>query len=268
MSATVDHRFTAEEAEAYDRDGYLVRRGVFSAAEVADMADHCEQLVDDLVRDREGRRFKAGSYVFDPDLLRLTIIKWEGDTDAVHGVEPFAHLSAPLERWAYDARFVGPMESALGAEGPELFTEKLNLKRPHVGGANPLHQDYPYWVDVSENAAEIATVIVFLDDATVENGCLWVVPGSHLDGPVEPNGDGDAFSANELDLAEAEARAVPVELGAGDVVMFGPMLLHRSAPNTSDQGRRALLYSYQPPGRSTQVDALRRLAGATDARQT
>lgn len=256
MTATFD----ADEAARYERDGYLVRTGVFSPAEVADMAAHCEALVDDLIRDRQGRRFAAGSYVFDPDALRHTIIKWEGDSDVVHGVEPFAHLSEPLARWAVDPRFVDPMASALGVDDPELFTEKLNLKRPKVGGANPLHQDYPYWVPVAQDASEVATVIVFLDDATIENGCLWVVPGSHHDGPVPVREDGgDPFAANELDLSAAEEAAVPVELAAGDIVLFGSYLLHRSAPNLSDHGRRALLFSYQPPGRPTQVDSLRKL---------
>lgn len=260
-TTTTDFRFTADEREAFERDGYLVRRGVFTPGDVADMAGHCEQLVDDLARDRRGNRFRAGSYVFDPDLVNLTVIKWEGDSDVVHGVEPFAHLSRPLADWGHDRRFLDPMRSILGDEHPELFTEKLNLKRPHVGGPNPLHQDYPYWVDPAEDASEIATAIVFLDDSTLENGCLWVVPGSHRDGPVEPNADGtDPFAKNELDLADAEAAAVPVELAAGDVVMFGPYLLHRSAPNTSDKGRRALLYSYQPAGRTTSLDNMRRLA--------
>lgn len=259
-TTTAAHHLSPQEVDGLERDGYVVRRGVFSADEVADMAAHCEQLVTDLAKDRESARFTAGSYVFDPDLVRLTVIKWEGDSDVVHGVEPFAHLSPALEGWAYDVRFTGPMESVLGTSKPELFTEKLNLKRPHVGGANPLHQDHPYWVDVSEDAAEIATIIVFLDDSTVENGCLWVVPGSHRLGPVPLGEDGDAFARNELDIEEAERDAVPVELDAGDIVLFGPYLLHRSAPNRSDRGRRALLYSYQPPGRSTQLDALRRLA--------
>jgi hypothetical protein len=67
------------------------------------------------VRDREGNRLKAGSYVFDPDFDRDVIIKWEGDTDAVHGVEPCAHLSPGLDRWAHDPRFLEPMADFVGS---------------------------------------------------------------------------------------------------------------------------------------------------------
>ena len=64
------------------------------------------------------------------------------------------------------------MIDLVGDDRPELFTEKLNLKRPSVGGPNPPHQDYPYWVDTADVAADVATAMVFLDDATVANGCL------------------------------------------------------------------------------------------------
>lgn len=147
------------------------------------------------------------------------------------------------------------MTHFVGEDHPELYTEKLNLKRPRCGGANPLHQDYPYWVDSSEGAAQIATTIVFLDDATTENGCLWVIPGSHRQGMWTTRTDGDDVAHNEVDVtAHPDAEAVAVEVGAGSTVSFGAFLADKSAPNTSDKQRRALLYSYQPAGRRRLVD--------------
>src|SRR5262245_17199353 len=182
MAERTSHALTPEERAGWERDGFVVRRDVFTRAEVADMAAHGEALVADLIRDRKGHRIKAGSYVFDPDLLRGVMIKWEGDTDEVHGIEPFAHLSKPLQEWGLDARLVDPMRDMLATAEPMLFTEKLNLKRARHGGPNPLHQDYPYWIDSAAVASEVATTIIYLDDATLENGCTWVVPGSHRDG--------------------------------------------------------------------------------------
>ena len=214
--------------------------------------------MDDIVSHHEQQRQQFGSYVFDADRERTVIVKWEGDSDVVHGIEPFAHLSPSLEAWGCDERLLAPMRELLGYPDIELYTEKLNLKRPHHGGANPLHQDYPYWVRSAENAAEIATTIIFLDDSTIENGCLWVVPGSHRDGAWTTRTDGDTFAANEVDVnAYPDAEVIPVELAAGSTVTFGAFLVHRSAPNTSSSGRRALLYSYQPAGRRKQVDNMR-----------
>lgn len=263
MTTRTDLSLDAEELATFHRDGFVVRRDVFSRAELDDMAEHCERLVDDLVRERNGRRMSFSGYVFDSDLTNAVIVKWEGDTDVVHGIEPFAHLSPALDAWAYDPRLVAPMRQMVGHDELELFTEKLNLKRPRHGGANPLHQDYPYWVRAADDASEVATTIIFLDDATLENGCLWVVPGSHRQGRWTTRTDGDAFAANEVDpAAYPDLEAVPVELEAGSTLSFGAFLVHRSAPNTSDRGRRALLYSYQPAGRRKQVDNLRRRAAA------
>lgn len=253
-------RLTDAEREQFDRDGYLLREAVFDSDEVADITAACESLVDDLVRDRQGKRARVGSYVFDLDTERSVMIKWEGDTDAVHGIEPFAHLSEPLDRWAHDPRFIDPMKDLVGDPAPQLFTEKLNLKRPHLGGANPLHQDYPYWRRVADEPAEVFTAMLFLDDSTLENGCLHVVPGSHRQGQWKNRTDGDSFAANEVDVsAYPEVTPVPLEARAGSVVMFGAFLVHQSAPNLSDLSRRAILYSYQPAGRRHQLDSLRRL---------
>ena len=164
----------------------------------------------------------------------------------------------PLEAWAYDPRLTQPMETFVGHAEPELFTEKLNLKRPRLGGANPMHQDYPYWVDVSDDATQIATTIIFLDDSTVDNGCLWVIPGSHQQGKWTTRDDGDEFAHNEVDEASyPDATAVPVQLTKGSTLSFGAFLVHKSAQNLSEENRRTLLFSYQPPGRRRQVDSVR-----------
>jgi ectoine hydroxylase len=188
-------------------------------------------------------------------------IKWEGDTDIVHGIEPCARLSPALHAWALDPRFVEPMQDFVGHEAPILFTEKLNLKRPHHGGENPLHQDYPYWVDEAEAASEVATVMLFLDDATLANGCLKVVPGSHRAGRWQTRTDTDEFGRNEVDVnAYPDVQPIPLEVEAGSVVMFGAFLAHQSAPNRSNAERRALLFSYQPAGRHHMLESLKEMA--------
>lgn len=121
------HDLTATERADLDRDGFIVRHDVFDADEVADMRTQCEALVARLVRGRRAQRFRACVYTFDTDLENLTRIKWEGDTDVVHGIEPLAHLSDPLRRWAYDARLTQPMTAFVAHPEPELYTEKLNL---------------------------------------------------------------------------------------------------------------------------------------------
>jgi ectoine hydroxylase len=253
-------RLTPDERAGLARDGYVLRSEVFAPAELAAIATVCEEVVAELVRDRQGHRLQAGSYVFDPDFARDVIIKWEGDSDVVHGIEPCAHLDARLHTWATDPRFLLPMQDFTGDAAPELFTEKLNLKRAGHGGVNPLHQDYPYWVGVAEEPADVATAMLFLDDATVDNACLRVVPGSHTSGVWDRRTDGSEFLGNEIDAAAYPGvESVALECPAGSVVMFGSYLVHHSEPNRSERERRALLFSYQPAGRAHMLESLRKL---------
>lgn len=252
---------TPEERRQLDEDGYVVRERAFDTSEVAEITDACERLVADLVNDRQGKRFEVGSYVFEPDLLIGCTIKWEGDSDVVHGIEPFAHLSPDLERWGYDPRFVDPSIDVVGEEPIALFTEKLNLKRPQVGGPNPFHQDFPYWDGYADDATKVMTALLFLDDASLENGTLQVVPGSHKEGKWRTRTDRDVFGNFELDPKVVEdATTVAVEVDAGSVVFFGPFLVHKSDPNTSNRDRRALLYSYQPKRFASVIEIELRLA--------
>jgi phytanoyl-CoA hydroxylase len=254
-------RLTADERACLDANGYVVRRDVFTRAEVGAITAACEALVERLVREAKLRRYAAGSYTFAPDFDRKVMIKWEGDTNIVHGIEPFAHLDEDLHRWALDPRFIEPMQDFVGDPNPGLFTEKLNLKRPEQGGVNPLHQDYPYWLDTAEAPERVATAMLFLDDADEGNGCLRVVPGSHRSGRWRNRTDSDEFGGNEIDVdAYPDVAPQPLPLAAGSVVMFGSLLVHCSAPNRSDRERRALLYSYQPAGHRTMVDSLIALA--------
>jgi ectoine hydroxylase len=243
-------RLDAAELARYAADGYLVRTGVFAPAELEAIVADCEELVDRLVaRRRQDRRRAFGSYTFERDRELDTIVKWEGDSDVVHGIEPFAHLSPALAAWVHDARFLEPMQDICGDDAPCPYTEKLNLKRPQRGGANPLHQDLPYWRGIADDIERIATAMVFLDDATPENGCLQVLPGSHRLGAQPTRAQRDGSNNLEMDPAPfAGVELTPLPVPAGAVVFFGPLLVHRSEPNRSDRQRRSLLLSYQPAG--------------------
>ena len=258
------HEFSAEERRQYELEGFVIRRDAFTASEITTLVDAGESLVARLVRDRDMPRQRFGSYTFDGDVDNGVMIKWEGDSNVVHGIEPFAHLSTVLRDAAADPRFIEPMQDILACSAPALFTEKLNLKRANDGGINPLHQDFPYWLNVAENAAEVATAMLFLDDASQANGCLYVVPRSHERGEWALAASDDRFARHELsqdDLGDFEL--LPVEVTAGSMIFFGPYLLHQSAPNRSNRDRRALLFSYQPPGRVTQREVLTRALGAS-----
>jgi ectoine hydroxylase-related dioxygenase (phytanoyl-CoA dioxygenase family) len=103
--------------------------------------------------------------------------------------------------------------------------------------------------------------MLFLDDADRTNGCLEVVPGSHLGG-VRGGKTTRGFGKFEMEPdAEEASKLVSLEVPAGSVAYFGSLLVHRSVPNRSGQDRRALLYSYHPRGRTHSVVGLAKFMG-------
>src|SRR5206468_6128296 len=117
-------------------------------------------------------------------------VKWEPGADVIQGLEPFAHLHPVFQKYAEHPAFVEPCRDLLGIHDIGLFTEKLNVKRAHVGGSYALHQDYPYWRPTADEIKRLVTVWVALDDATATNGALEVLPGSHRLGYVPGKTDG------------------------------------------------------------------------------
>jgi ectoine hydroxylase-related dioxygenase (phytanoyl-CoA dioxygenase family) len=152
-------------------------------------------------------------------------------------IEPLIDVSPEFARLAADPRIVGIMSSIFG-KAPVLFEDKLNYKYPRGGGEFALHQDRWYWQNIP---AEIVSILIYMDDATAENGCLEVYPRSQRQGLFEmhpkkgiPHG---LFAGSE-----------PVKaIGpAGTAIVFDSMTPHLSKENYSEKFRRAIIFSYNP----------------------
>ena len=243
------YRLDPREKTKLERDGFVLRERAFTAEECGSIARECEQLGAELLAAKRNTKHVVGSYMFERHEGYGINIKWEPDSpDLLMGVEPFAHFSEPLKNWGYDARLLDPCRDMIGRDDIVLFTEKINYKRANKGGPIILHQDYPYWAAFTSIASRVVTAMLFLDEATRQNGCLEVAPGTHNKGEQkrwQTSGlrnremDSDTFDTSQL---------VPLEVPAGSAVFFNAFLVHRSLPNTSEHDRRALLYSYQPAG--------------------
>lgn len=246
---TSDLRLTSDERRRYENDGFLVRHDVIDAAAIPELVDAAEALERDLVSARQGRRQHTGSYVVERAEDHDANLKWEGDSDVLLGIEPVAHLNPAIAAHARHSTIVEPTKELLGVDAVSLYTEKLNYKRARVGGRIVLHQDYPYWRDACDDIDRVITVLVALDDSTLANGCLEVLPGSHRLGPVPGRDTDDPAMQKEIDDDAFDTSSmIPVEIPAGAAVFFGPLLVHRSAANTSAHDRRTVLYTYQPAG--------------------
>jgi hypothetical protein len=251
MSDTLTRQFrlSAAEKAKLDKDGFVVRERTFNARECERIAEDCEELGRTLLAARRDTKHVVGSYMFERNENFGLNIKWEPDApDLLMGVEPFAHFSKALNDWGHDPRLLDPCKDLIGQDDIVLFTEKVNYKRAKKGGPIILHQDYPYWAAFTDIASRVVTAMLFLDEANAGNGCLEVAPGTHSTGE-QKRWPTAGLKNREMDTTAFDTkRLVPLEVPPGTVVYFNAFLVHRSLPNTSDQDRRALLYSYQPAG--------------------
>jgi hypothetical protein len=248
--------FSNDELGNYKSHGYLVRRGVFTKTE-------CEQLrlASDAVEtqalklaDDGGHTITATNYCLDGnrfvDIEHITI-QFEHDYDAgrLRVVEPVNDLSPKLDALIDDPRLWEPMRQLVDSAALSLWTAKLNLKHPMIGSGFGWHQDAPYWIHDSSHVHRLPNVMVFFDDATENNGCLRLVPGSHLHGYLPGCEDDRQLAGFYTNPSAVQLSAqVPIVAPAGSVVFFDPFIVHGSGPNLSQYPRRAMIVTYQPGG--------------------
>ena len=119
----------------------------------------------------------------------------------------------------------------------------LFVKPPSFQG-QAWHQDEIY---IPTRDRSLIGAWIAMDDATIENGCLWVIPGSHRQGylyPQRQTQDLDEFDGAGESHGFDDSVEVPVQVKAGAVVFFNGYLLHRSRKNRSNIYRRVLVNHY------------------------
>jgi ectoine hydroxylase-related dioxygenase (phytanoyl-CoA dioxygenase family) len=157
----------------------------------------------------------------------------------------FPHKISPLLREL--ARLPALVDVLTGVIGPnvKMMQSMLFIKAPGKPG-QAWHQDESH---IPTRDRSLTAVWLALDDATADNGCLWVIPGSHRPGvlhPVRAHRDPRFDHTPEAyGFEHGDDDAVPVELEAGSAVVFSGYLLHRSFPNNHPYRlRRALVNHY------------------------
>lgn len=142
-------------------------------------------------------------------------------------------------------RMVNAMEKILGGEVYH-YHHKMTMKEPRVGGAWEWHQDYGYWYNNGCLYPLLSSCMIAVDRATVENGCLQVIPGSHLLGRIDHGVSGTQTGADEERVKKILER-LPieyVEMEPGTALFFHCNLLHRSAQNKSEFPRWMFIACY------------------------
>ncbi len=218
-------RLSAAQVEAFDHDGYLLVEGAFSADELTPVEtalDLFEAEADAFLQTQQDGRMmigESGAIVFAPH----AVLQSDAARDfASHPV--FRDLCLDL---------VG--------EAPRLYWDQLVYKKPEKPRRFPWHQDNGY---TFVSPQQYLTCWVPLVDATIDNGCPWVVPGAHVHGTLEH------IYVDPLGyecLTEPEG-AVAVPAKAGDIVVFSSLTPHLTGPNTTDAVRKTYILQYADDG--------------------
>lgn len=163
------------------------------------------------------------------------------DTILFHALGAW-RIRASFHDLLWHPAITAPARQLLGA-AVRFWHDQLFCKPAHHGGVVAWHQDYSYWTRTAP--LNHLTCWIALEDASVENGCLHYIPGSHQWELLPVTGlAGDMNSIQELldaEQMEAFRNPVPVELKAGQVVFHHALTVHGSFENRTDRSRKAVV---------------------------
>jgi phytanoyl-CoA hydroxylase len=217
--------------DAFDPAGDGGGPAVFSSRDRARLAEQALAASADQVR------CFFEEEAFDAD-GRLTVPK----TQAINKIGHALHDRDPVfDRFSRDPRLAA-LAADLGVAEPRLMQSMLIFKQPRIGGEVVWHQDASFLIT---EPASVIGLWFALEDATLDNGCLWVAPGAHR-GPMGVLREryvrrGDGFATEKLDATPWPSGDAtrPLPVRAGTLVVFDGHLPHASAPNRSDVSRMA-----------------------------
>ncbi len=206
------------ELDAMHRDGFLIVRNFFDRAETDDLLRWTEELTN--APELPGRHM-----VYYEDSLT------EPGRRVIQRIENFCPFHPAFDDIIRHGALTDWTAALMG--GPVvLFKEKINSKLPGADGFKAHQDQQAGW---TRWAPLFVTALVTLDPATIENGCLELVPGRHREGLI-----GEEWTP----MDEEGLGLIPVPTAPGDVIFFDSFVPHASKPNFTDGPRRILYLTY------------------------
>lgn len=249
-------QITPEQIEQYQERGYLVLDGFADEGECDQLRARAEELVQEfdpadvvsIFSTHEQNRLTDDYFLTSGDKIRFFFeenafnadgtLKYEKEKSinkighALHDLDPV------FDRFSRSDK-VRALAKAIGLEQSYLLQSMYIFKQPNIGGEVTCHQDSTF---LYTEPIDIAGLWFALEDATIENGCLWAIPGGHRNGLKSrwrrsPEGrmefeifDNEPWPENEL---------VPLEVSKGTLILLHGLLPHRSFENRSPRSRHA-----------------------------
>lgn len=249
----------AQHLEAYRNSGYLVIRGAFSLAEMeqarnelrrmtlmedpecesvyyeGEIRDHLQWPESDQEQENGGSTLN--SFILGQVSQEVPLLPAALRSGYVRKFMGFTATHPPLQSIAHKPALLELVQRLIG-EPPVLFQEMAMIKPPG-GREKPWHQDHAYFnlpLDTRVAGAWIA-----LGDVNPENGCMFVIPGGHTDGP-RPHFMRRDWQICDTEIRESNCKALPMK--TGDLLLFDAKLPHGTPVNRTKEFRWALQFHY------------------------
>jgi len=235
----------------YQKDGYILAPGVLSFRDIEPLRLIIDRQVDRFALKLRDEGKVKNLFEFDSFDNRLAFLL-EGQGTQMRSWDEII-FSPQLHRLITHPKLLDALEPLLGPDITFQGDYHLRPKMPdsHLT-AFPWHQDSQYYGEPTKNM-HIVTVTVPLVDLTEENGCLWMIPGSHKWGyfPAERSADQNMRMAEDAESMAIKrgTESIPVPMEIGDILAFGNMTLHASKLNQSRGVRWTLDLRYSPTRR-------------------
>lgn len=231
---------TDAQAGAFRRDGYLVLEQFLTEDELAPLEAIYETLKSGAVEGM-GRDLcdMSGPYSRPFDEFNM-----------INCVLPRLYMPS-LAGNVYEERATAVARQLIGDDATLDYDQHLSKKPRREGAVFAWHQDLGYWPTGTPDT-RTTTFSLALDDATVENGCLHVIPASHLEDALRPHrpilsgpaGLRDESHALSVELGRDE-QPVPLPVRRGDVTVHNERIVHGSSGNASDRWRRTYIVAHR-----------------------
>ena len=245
-----------QQIAQYKDTGFLVLKNFASESDCDRLRARAEELVQEfdaaevvsIFTTREQNRIADEYFLTSGDKIRFFFeenafnsdgtLKYEKEKSinkighALHDLDPV------FDRFSRDQK-LKELAAALGFENPLLLQSMYIFKQPNIGGEVTCHQDSTF---LYTEPIDIAGLWFALEDATIENGCLWAIPGGHKRGLksrwVRSREGGMRFEIYDKE-PWPENELVPLEVKKGSLILLHGLLPHRSFENRSPQSRHA-----------------------------
>ena len=216
-SSTRDQSLSEAQVREFHEDGFLVIDNIFDSAEIDMLRDACSEPED---------------------------TQWKTAKKTIHALGLTTRATAFLDL-ARDSRIVAPLQALIG-DDIQLQHSKLAAQPAAADrGGFAWHQDFAFYPHTN---TDLVAVMVMLDDATPDNGCMRMIRGSHRRGLLNHMDSDDVFTGmcqEPKAWKDHVGDVVDITPRAGGISLHHCLMLHGAGPNQSGEPRRGLVYQYR-----------------------